>query len=150
MSEVRELKPEEIARQKIERELELVGWQIVDQCDLGDGMSPLAVRETLLKGNLDGGYIFFINGKAAGLLETKSEEISLNSSNLRAKAEDYVDRLSDKYASWEKPMNLIFISDGEQTALKNNHDENPKYKFLKRSEERRVGKECRSRWSPYH
>ena len=23
-------------------------------------------------------------------------------------------------------------------------------KFLTRSEERRVGKECRSRWSPYH
>ena len=23
-------------------------------------------------------------------------------------------------------------------------------KFSKRSEERRVGKECRSRWSPYH
>ena len=23
-------------------------------------------------------------------------------------------------------------------------------KFLERSEERRVGKECRSRWSPYH
>ena len=22
--------------------------------------------------------------------------------------------------------------------------------FIKRSEERRVGKECRSRWSPYH
>src|SRR2546429_8993172 len=26
----------------------------------------------------------------------------------------------------------------------------PKYKKLSRSEERRVGKECRSRWSPYH
>ena len=25
-----------------------------------------------------------------------------------------------------------------------------KEKFIKRSEERRVGKECRSRWSPYH
>ena len=25
-----------------------------------------------------------------------------------------------------------------------------KYKGLLRSEERRVGKECRSRWSPYH
>ena len=25
-----------------------------------------------------------------------------------------------------------------------------KYDELKRSEERRVGKECRSRWSPYH
>ena len=27
-----------------------------------------------------------------------------------------------------------------------NHDSEP----LMRSEERRVGKECRSRWSPYH
>ena len=28
---------------------------------------------------------------------------------------------------------------------------NPRvYKALRRSEERRVGKECRSRWSPYH
>ena len=24
------------------------------------------------------------------------------------------------------------------------------YKIVERSEERRVGKECRSRWSPYH
>src|SRR2546422_7091548 len=24
------------------------------------------------------------------------------------------------------------------------------YRYLQRSEERRVGKECRSRWSPYH
>ena len=28
--------------------------------------------------------------------------------------------------------------------------ENDKIKFTTRSEERRVGKECRSRWSPYH
>jgi len=27
---------------------------------------------------------------------------------------------------------------------------NPYYEESKRSEERRVGKECRSRWSPYH
>ena len=26
----------------------------------------------------------------------------------------------------------------------------PKLKIVQRSEERRVGKECRSRWSPYH
>ena len=30
-----------------------------------------------------------------------------------------------------------------------NFEENEEYKLL-RSEERRVGKECRSRWSPYH
>ena len=28
--------------------------------------------------------------------------------------------------------------------------EGPLSRLLKRSEERRVGKECRSRWSPYH
>src|SRR2546429_7144896 len=28
--------------------------------------------------------------------------------------------------------------------------EPPKERFDRRSEERRVGKECRSRWSPYH
>ena len=27
---------------------------------------------------------------------------------------------------------------------------NPAFKYEMRSEERRVGKECRSRWSPYH
>ena len=35
-----------------------------------------------------------------------------------------------------------------KTEIKNlRHDVN---KFRRRSEERRVGKECRSRWSPYH
>ena len=29
-------------------------------------------------------------------------------------------------------------------------DTNPTFNFIVRSEERRVGKECRSRWSPYH
>ena len=28
--------------------------------------------------------------------------------------------------------------------------EKHEYRNLERSEERRVGKECRSRWSPYH
>ena len=29
-------------------------------------------------------------------------------------------------------------------------DKNPEAQAIARSEERRVGKECRSRWSPYH
>ena len=41
-----------------------------------------------------------------------------------------------------------------QNALKNFHDMGFKTEIgpncLVRSEERRVGKECRSRWSPYH
>ena len=37
------------------------------------------------------------------------------------------------------------LNDGIRLALKNDA-----YFFYQRSEERRVGKECRSRWSPYH
>ena len=34
--------------------------------------------------------------------------------------------------------------------LEKEEQKNPKASRRKRSEERRVGKECRSRWSPYH
>ena len=36
---------------------------------------------------------------------------------------------------------LVFICFILQTSV---------FELIKRSEERRVGKECRSRWSPYH
>ena len=46
------------------------------------------------------------------------------------------------YAEGESPAPpfLLFLSPGENTFSADNL----------RSEERRVGKECRSRWSPYH
>ena len=46
------------------------------------------------------------------------------------------------------PMSLIIISmPFLLSVLISFH---PFYRILTRSEERRVGKECRSRWSPYH
>ena len=39
-----------------------------------------------------------------------------------------------KHGNFEYPITLQLIKDGRKN----------------RSEERRVGKECRSRWSPYH
>ena len=45
-------------------------------------------------------------------------------------------------------MQEMFNKDLEE--LKNKHLEELKNKQTERSEERRVGKECRSRWSPYH
>ena len=40
------------------------------------------------------------------------------------------------------------MSGSEEKKLNSLHEEDSLYKA--RSEERRVGKECRSRWSPYH
>ena len=47
---------------------------------------------------------------------------------------DRLTKLSDKIENYN--MEFLFVNDGS--------------KDNSRSEERRVGKECRSRWSPYH
>ena len=44
----------------------------------------------------------------------------------------------------------IYLLYGEETFLLEQQLNKIKKKFGERSEERRVGKECRSRWSPYH
>ena len=45
-------------------------------------------------------------------------------------------------ATWIQ-LEIIILSEVSQK-------EKDKYLMISRSEERRVGKECRSRWSPYH
>ena len=50
-------------------------------------------------------------------------------------------------------LRFSLAEDGAINTLNNNINDNPspvRYTSRSRSEERRVGKECRSRWSPYH
>ena len=70
---------------------------------------------------------------------------------------------SDSYALKSMTNKITYLNDGEFCVIKKDHVEffseegnkiNKKVLELsnqeERSEERRVGKECRSRWSPYH
>ena len=51
----------------------------------------------------------------------------------------------------EAAFNLVlFLQESKWFILNDIRDPRPALKILSRSEERRVGKECRSRWSPYH
>ena len=56
-------------------------------------------------------------------------------------------KLIDTNIEWfdDKSLCVVMCSKGYPDKYKNNVELN-----LFRSEERRVGKECRSRWSPYH
>ena len=72
--------------------------------------------------------------------------------------EDVVQPLSaDRIAAYLKAKDLVFNRD-EDGDVFTNFDGNgfallatgEKREITTRSEERRVGKECRSRWSPYH
>ncbi len=48
--------PEEKARLIIDRKLESAGWQVVDRDNYSPSVSAVAVREALLKGNLEADY----------------------------------------------------------------------------------------------
>src|SRR5256884_8758181 len=55
-------------------------------------------------------------------------------------------------AGWTKSDNpiLLWSPDSKKIATFKQDQRNVGEMYLVRSEERRVGKECRSRWSPYH
>ena len=65
--------PEEKARKKIDQWFADAGWEVVHRNDYEPTCTAVAIREGLLKGNLEADYFLFINGKA-GVLEAKREE----------------------------------------------------------------------------
>lgn len=71
--------PEERARVKIDQWFADAGWKVVNRDEYEPTISAVAIREGLLKGNLEADYLLFINGKAVGVLEAKREEINISS-----------------------------------------------------------------------
>ena len=67
--------PEEKARQKIDQWFAEAGWKVINREDYEPTCTAVAIREGLLKGNLEADYFLFINGKAVGVLEAKREDI---------------------------------------------------------------------------
>ena len=57
---------------------------------------------------------------------------------------------TDLYSYMEKLMTQSFPSEEYRELEELRKYTDTKTHFYNRSEERRVGKECRSRWSPYH
>ena len=60
--------PEEKARQKIDQWFAEAGWKVINREDYEPTCTAVAIREGLLKGNLEADYFLFINGKAVGVL----------------------------------------------------------------------------------
>ena len=85
------------------------------------------------------GQVFDSNGDKAG----KVTVVLLDNSELEVQSTKA--KGSGKF-KFKKVLSGKFCGDGE----KSRSEENVLVKKVIRSEERRVGKECRSRWSPYH
>src|SRR2546429_378087 len=73
-------------------------------------------------------------------LQLKPEVASLNMGSMNFGLYEMLGRYKDWKYDWEKP----YLAGSDERIFKNT------FRDIARSEERRVGKECRSRWSPYH
>lgn len=123
--------PEQIAREWIDAKLEQAGWCVVDRKDYLPSMGAAAIREVILEDDLRSDYLLMLGGKAAGVLEAKKADISLDSKSLIAQAEGYTTKLRDDFPAHEKPLRLIFLSNGKQIAFKDGHEENAAYEIIK-------------------
>ncbi len=77
--------PEEKARQKIDRWFADAGWKVVNRDDYEPTCTAVAIREGLLKGNLEADYFLFINGKAVGYLKQNEKKQTLLRSKFATK-----------------------------------------------------------------
>ncbi len=105
--------PEEKARVKIDRMFEDAGWAVVDRDHYSPTLTAAAIKEGLLKGNLESDYFLFINGKAVGVLEAKRKEVDVSGSVVMEQAHTYAKSVPVHYQAIEKPLPLIYTSNGE-------------------------------------
>lgn len=125
-----DLKPEQRAREWIDRKLEDAGWKVINRDEYAPGMTAVAVREAAMRGGLEADYLLLINGKAAAVLEAKREEISLSNPHLIAQAENYTKQVKPWYPTWLLPLPFVYLSNGKEIAFKDCRKPNAKYEII--------------------
>ncbi len=106
--------PEEKARIKIDQWFADAGWEVINRDEYEPTSTAVAIREGLLKGNLEADYFLFINGKAVGVLEAKREETDAFSSIVCEQAVLYARSVPNIYHTYQKPLPFIFTSNGKE------------------------------------
>jgi len=106
--------PEEKARQKIDQWFAEAGWKVINRDDYEPTSTSVAIREGLLKGNLEADYFLFINGKAVGVLEAKREDVDALSDKVCNQAALYARSVPPIYQTYQKPLPFIFTSNGKE------------------------------------
>ncbi len=124
--------PEEKARAKIDQWFNDAGWQAINRDQYSPASTAVAIREGLLKGNLEADYFLFINGKAVGALEAKREEIDVSSERVSEQVETYARSVPEYYQAYEKPLPLLYKSNGKVVLFKDNRDKNSDYQEINR------------------
>ena len=122
--------PEEKARQKIDQWFTDAGWEVINRDEYDPTSTAVAIREGLLKGNLEADYFLFINGKAVGVLEAKREETDAFSSKVCEQAALYARSVPNIYQTYQKPLPFIFTSNGKELYFCNFREQDHYFKQI--------------------
>lgn len=122
--------PEEIARQKIDQLFVDAGWKVINCEDYEPTSSAVAIREGMLKGNLEADYFLFINGKAVGVLEAKRAEIDASSGKVCDQAILYAKSVPNIYQTYQKPLPFIFTSNGKELYYCDFREQDPYFRQI--------------------
>ena len=106
--------PRRKSKIKIDQWFADAGWKVVNREDYEPTGTAVAIREGLLKGNLEADYFLFINGKAVGVLEAKREETDVFASKVCEQAALYARSVPNIYQAYQKPLPFIFTSNGKE------------------------------------
>lgn len=122
--------PEEKARQKIDRMFSDAGWDVIDRDEYAAGMTAVAIREGMLKGNKEADYFLFLNGKAVGVLEAKREEVDVTTQVVCEQAEDYARSVPPCYPAISNPLPVVMTSNGRALYMRDMHQPDSGYDLL--------------------
>ena len=108
------------------------GWAVVDRDHYAPNITAVAIKEGLLKGNLEADYFLFINGKAVGILEAKREEVDVANNTVCEQAALYARSVPNCYQAYMKPLPLIYQSNGNVVQFKDYRNADSDYLELNR------------------
>ena len=107
-------KPEDIARESIDKRLTEAGWVIQDMKELNPSVSVgVAVREfPTSSGPVD--YALFVNGKPVGVVEAKRDEAGANITSVEQQSSRYANS-KFKYIKYEYRIRFAYEATGVLT-----------------------------------
>ena len=124
--------PEEKARIKIDQWFYDAGWEVVNRDQYTPTSTAVAIREGLLKGNLEADYFLFINGKAVGVLEAKREEVDVSSGIVSDQVVTYAKNIPQYYQAYQRPLPLLYKSNGTIVLFKDYRDNDSDFEEINR------------------
>ena len=124
--------PEEKARIKIDQWFYDAGWEVVNRDQYTPTSTAVAIREGLLKGNLEADYFLFINGKAVGVLEAKREEVDVSSGIVSDQVVTYAKNIPQYYQAYQRPLPLLYKSNGKIVLFKDYRNNDSDFEEINR------------------